>query len=150
MLLVRIDNRLIHGQVIEAWLPYTGAKTVIVANDELADDVLQQEIMSLAIPQTVSSVFVNVDKLVAAVEFAAPTDVLVLFSNCSDARRAFDTGFSFHLLNIGNVHYLPGKKQISPSVALSDEDEGCLRHLSRRGVELDFRCVPNDPIQVRF
>jgi len=148
--LVRIDNRLIHGQVIEAWLPYTGAKTVIVANDELADDVLQQEIMSLAIPQTVSSVFVGVDKLAATVEHASPADLLVLFSNCSDARRAFDTGFAFHLLNIGNVHYTPGKKQISPSVALSDEDEGCLRHLSRKGVELDFRCVPNDPIMVRF
>jgi len=150
VLLVRIDNRLIHGQVIEAWLPYTGAKTVVVANDDLADDVLQQEIMSLAIPQTISSVFVGVENLHDAVEGMPPADVLVLFSSCSDARRAYDNGFAFNLLNVGNVHYTPGKKQISPSVALSDEDEGCLRHLTKRGVTLDFRCVPNDPIQVRF
>ncbi|MDD3313594.1 PTS sugar transporter subunit IIB [Pseudodesulfovibrio sp.] len=150
MFLVRIDNRLIHGQVIEAWLPYTGAKTVVVANDDLADDVLQQEIMSLAIPQTISSVFVGVENLHDAVADMPPSDVLVLFSNCSDARRAYDTGFAFNLLNVGNVHYTPGKKQISPSVALSDEDEGCLRHLTKKGVTLDFRCVPNDPIQVRF
>jgi len=150
VVLVRIDNRLIHGQVIEAWLPYTGAKTVIVANDDLADDVLQQEIMSLAIPQTISSVFVGVEKLHDAVMGMSPADMLVLFSSCSDARRAYDTGFAFNLLNIGNVHYTPGKKQISPSVALSDEDEGCLRHLTKKGVSLDFRCVPNDPIQVRF
>ena len=150
--LVRIDNRLIHGQVIEAWLPYTGAKTVIVANDELASDILQQEIMSLAIPQTISSLFVSVENLADTVtgQEGSSADTLVLFSSCADARRAFDNGFDFNMLNIGNVHYSPGKKQISPSVALSDEDEGCLKHLSRKGVELDFRCVPNDPIQVRF
>lgn len=154
MTLVRIDNRLIHGQIIETWLPYTGAKNVVVANDELANDVLQQEIMSLAIPQTVRSYFVNVEHLAEeVVQLQAANDsseVLVLFSSCPDAKRAFDSGFGFEVLNIGNVHYSPGRKQVSPSVALSDEDESCLRQLFRKGVELDFRCVPNDPVQVRF
>lgn len=154
MILVRIDNRLIHGQIIETWLPYTGAKTVIVANDELAHDILQQEIMALAIPQTVDSSFVDVDGVSNAISlFGADSDgpdAIILFSSCADARRAFDSGFGFDVLNIGNVHYSPGKKQVSPSVALSDEDETCLRHLSKKGVELDFRCVPNDPIMVRF
>jgi PTS system mannose-specific IIB component len=154
VILVRIDNRLIHGQIIEAWLPYTGARTLIVANDELAHDVLQQEIMSLAIPQTVNSSFVVVEDVAQTLAQSLTdddgTETLVLFSSCVDARRAFDSGFSFTVLNIGNVHYKPGKRQVSPSVALSDEDESCLRHLSRKGVELDFRCVPNDPIQVRF
>lgn len=154
MTLVRIDNRLIHGQIIETWLPYTGATTVMVANDDLVNDILQQEIMSLAIPQTVDSSFVSVDELPQAVERcmqgADGIEIIILFSSCIDARRAFDAGFGFDILNIGNVHYSPGKKQVSPSVALSDEDESCLRHLNRKGVELDFRCVPNDPVQVRF
>ncbi|WP_319466961.1 PTS sugar transporter subunit IIB [uncultured Pseudodesulfovibrio sp.] len=153
MALVRIDNRLIHGQIIETWLPHTGASRIIVANDELAGDVLQQEIMSLAIPQSVTTLFVNVEGLAHELDKTSvdsPETILVLFSNCSDAKRAFDSGFGFENLNIGNVHYSPGKKQISPSVALSDEEEGCLRQLSRMGVILDFRCVPNDPVQVRF
>jgi PTS system mannose-specific IIB component len=154
MTLVRIDNRLIHGQIIETWLPYTGASVVIVANDSLAGDVLQQEIMSLAIPETIRSTFVGVDRVVETVsrlrsEREAST-ILVLFSNCADAKRAYDSGFAYDVLNVGNVHYSPGKRQISPSVALSSEDEGCLKHLSRKGVTLDFRCVPNDPVQVRF
>lgn len=154
MTLVRIDNRLIHGQIIETWLPYTGASVVVVANDELSSDALQQEIMSLAIPQSVTSVFVSIDGL--AMEMSALSSepdagsILVLFSNCSDAKRAYEAGFDFENLNIGNVHYSPGKKQISPSVALSGEDESCLKQLSRKGVVLDFRCVPNDPVQVRF
>ncbi|MUM78195.1 PTS mannose/fructose/sorbose transporter subunit IIB [Pseudodesulfovibrio sp. F-1] len=154
MNLVRIDNRLIHGQIIETWLPYTGASMVVVANDQLADDILQQEIMSLAIPQTIASTFVEVEAVMEAMASLGSDrdriDILVLFSNCADARRAYDCGFSFDVLNIGNVHYSPGKRQVSPSVALSADDEGCLRHLSRKGVTLDFRCVPNDPVQVRF
>lgn len=154
MTLVRIDNRLIHGQIIETWLPYTRAKVVVVANDELANDDLQQEIMGLAIPQSVTSLFVSIDSLPAQMDSLSSEygqdSVLILFSNCPDAKRAFDAGFGFESLNIGNVHYSPGKKQISPSVALSGDDESCLKQLSRKGVELDFRCVPNDPVQVRF
>jgi PTS system mannose-specific IIB component len=154
MTLVRIDNRLIHGQIIETWLPYTGAKVLVVANDELSTDALQQEIMSLAIPQNVTYSFVSIEGLVCEIDELrseqAASDILVLFSNCPDAKRAFDAGYGFASLNIGNVHYSPGKKQISPSVALSGEDESCLKQLSRKGVELDFRCVPNDPVQVRF
>lgn len=153
MTLVRIDNRLIHGQIIETWLPHTGAKTVIVANDELAGDFLQQEIMALAIPQNVQSVFVNIEGLaneITQLQNHEEGPILVLFSSCPDAKRAYDSGFGYANLNIGNVHYSPGKKQISPSVALSDEDESCLKQLSKSGVILDFRCVPNDPVQVRF
>lgn len=153
MTLVRIDNRLIHGQIIETWLPYTGAEVVVVANDELSKDALQQEIMSLAIPHSVTSVFVGIDELSSQIELLGSQNsgpVIILFSSCSDAKKAYDRGFSFVSLNIGNVHYSPGKKQISPSVALSDDDEHCLKVLSRKGVELDFRCVPNDPVQVRF
>ena len=49
----RVDNRLVHGQVIEAWLPYTGAKHLVVANDELAGDVIRQQIIELAVPHRV-------------------------------------------------------------------------------------------------
>lgn len=151
--LVRIDNRLIHGQVIETWLPYTGAGVIVVANDELAADDLQQEIMSLAIPGDTRSTFLPVDRIserMPRLGSRRGESVLVLFSGCADARRAFEGGFGFTSLNVGNVHYGPGRRQISPSVALSDEDEQCLRFFIRQGVSLDFRCVPNDPVQVRF
>lgn len=146
---VRIDNRLIHGQIIETWLPYTGAQSVIVVNDELASDIVQQQIMSLAIPGTISSHFVAVDAVAAEIQEVA-SNTIVLFHSCSDARKAFDTGFMFEVLNIGNIHYSPGKKQVSPNVALTGEDENCLKYFARKGVELDFRCVPNDTVQVRL
>lgn len=149
---VRIDNRLIHGQVVEAWVPHVGAKTIIVVNDELADDPLQQEIMSLAIPRAVESIFLTVDQMAKATAIPGGhrEGTLVLFATCLDVRRAVEKGLKISLLNIGNLHYSTGKRQLSPSVALGADDESCLRFLMEQGVELDFRCVPNDPVQVRF
>lgn len=152
MFWVRIDNRLIHGQIIETWLPYTGAAVLVVANDELATDTLRQEIMSLAIPNDVQVVFSRIDKLnevLSRVRMGESLDAMVLFSSCPDARRAYELGLAFEGLNIGNLHYGPGKKQVCAHVALSNEDQACLEFFLRKGVKLDFRCVPNDSVLVR-
>lgn len=152
MFWVRVDNRLIHGQVVEAWVPFMDARCIIVGNDELAGDELQQEIMSLAIPRAVESAFLPIEALAAEPRLKGPVreSTLLLFSTCLDVRRAVEKGLSLSILNVGNLHYAKGKRQLSPSVSLGPDDEACLRFLQDRGVELDFRCVPNDPVAVRF
>lgn len=153
MFWTRVDNRLVHGQVIETWIPFTGAKRLVVVNDELAQDVVRQDIMSLAIPHGVVSHFVNVDNVAALLESLGVTigksDVLVLFATCEDAMKAFESGLDFSFLNVGNLHYGPGKKQVCAHVALSSNDEHCLEFFTRQGVELDFRCIPSESIQVK-
>lgn len=146
---IRIDNRLVHGQIIETWLPHTRTGGIVVANDEVADDVIQQEIMSLAIPQSTKCVFTAAADAGKAVK-SASVSCIVLFASCADAMAAWEAGFEFKILNVGNIHYGPGKRQLSPSVALSDEDDTLLRKFATHGVKLDFRCVPNDPVQVTF
>ncbi|MEF3696530.1 PTS sugar transporter subunit IIB [Desulfolutivibrio sp.] len=143
---VRIDNRLVHGQVIETWLPHTRARMIAVVNDELAGNMLRQEIMSLAIPDGVDIVFLPVAKMTAFFSGSARQDMdaLILFSSCADARAAFESGYGFTCLNLGNLHYAAGKKQICPHVALSKEDETCLRFFVQNGVKIDYRCVPGD------
>jgi len=133
MLWFRIDNRLVHGQIIEAWLPYTGARRLLVANDALAADDLQQQIVSLAIPGRVEVHFVRVDALstYCTGRIDEGHDTLVLFATCADARRAFDAGV------------------LCAHVSVSDDDEACLRFFSRHSVALDFRCVPNEPVQIK-
>lgn len=148
MVWVRIDNRLIHGQIIETWLPFTGAKLLVVADDDLAADPLRQEIMSLAIPGDVTLRFARVEA--AAQALPAANGALVLFATCQNARRAYETGLRFDDLNIGNLHYGPGKRQVCAHVAVDAEDESCLDFFVRQGVILDFRCVPGDPVQVKW
>jgi PTS system mannose-specific IIB component len=152
MAFVRVDNRLVHGQIIETWLPFTHARMIVVVNDELAADHLRQEIMSLAIPAGVDIVFLSVPEL--AVYFTrTPLDMgeaLILFSNCRDAQVAYEHGFDFPNLNLGNLHYAPGKRQVCPHVALSKEDESCLDFFRDHGVRLDYRCLPGDSAQPRL
>ncbi len=145
---VRVDNRLIHGQIIETWLPFTKSRRIIVANDEVAADPLRQDIMQLAIPQDIDAAFVAVEKASAALPAMRPEDAMVLLASCCDAKRAFESGLPVQSLNIGNLHYGPGKRQVCDHVALSGDDEVCLRFFADQGVRLDFRCVPNEPVQV--
>lgn len=150
MFWARIDNRLVHGQIIEAWLPFTNARFIVVANDELAEDELRQQIMSIAIPLGVDIAFVEVNKAQAFLSGKAMVgkDVLVLFASCPDARRAFEAGLNFSRLNLGNMHYGPGKKQVCQHIALSKEDEACLNFLKSKQVALDYRCVPSDSVDL--
>lgn len=150
MIWFRIDNRLIHGQIIETWLPYTRATRLVVCNGELARDDLRQQIMMLAVPSRIT------------VDFAAPASlnqllherreqderILVIFADCADAKTAREAGVHFTMLNIGNMHYAPGKQQVCGHAAFSQEDSACLRSFSELGVDLDFRCVPNDTTEV--
>jgi PTS system mannose-specific IIB component len=151
MAFVRVDNRLVHGQIIETWLPFTHARAILVANDALAADFLRQEIMSLAIPAGVRIEFLSVAELMPflARNPLDSDDALILFATCRDARTAYEGGFGFGNLNLGNLHYAPGKKQVCPHVALSKEDESCLDFFRDKGVRLDYRCVPGDPQQLR-
>jgi PTS system mannose-specific IIB component len=149
----RIDNRLIHGQIIETWLPFTGVDTLVIANDDVAADALRREIMAMAMPTDIRLYFVHVEK---AGEFlrnkfgSAAPNAMVLFANCTDARRAYDAGLELTVLNIGNLHFSPGKRQIAPNIALSLDDEACLLYFEEHRITLDFRCIPSDNVQVKL
>lgn len=142
----RVDNRLVHGQVIEGWLPYVAANHLVVANDAMAQDDLRQQITLLAVPQSVETHFVRLEALSAALQ-ACGDSVLVLFEDCKDARYASDAGIAMKCLNIGNLHYAPGKKQLLPHVAVSEQDSEDLRTLLQRSIQLDFRCVPSEKVR---
>ena len=150
MIWFRLDNRLIHGQIIEAWLPYTRANHLVVCNAELAQDELRQQIMQLAVPSRITVAFVAPGDLNALLQNLQKQDAktLVIFSDCTDARTAYDAETRFSVLNIGNMHYASGKQQICGHVALSPEDASCLHTFADAGVRLDFRCVPNDKTEV--
>lgn len=145
---VRIDNRLVHGQVIETWLPYTRSGHLFVANDELAADPVRQEIMALAIPVGITVHYSGIRELPRWISSDVREDSFILFANCPDARVAFESGLDFSVLNVGNLHYAPGKKQICAHIAVGPEDISCLKSFASKGVSLDFRCVPHKSVQV--
>ena len=144
--MVRVDSRLVHGQVMEAWVPKYHIKHIIVSNDAMSQDAQQQMIISLAIPHSIQLICVSVSQLTRTLEDlkGGQDSTLVLFANLEDVWKAVESGTSFSSINLGNLHYASGKCQISPSVSLGKVDYEILEKLHRKGIRIDLRAVPMD------
>ena len=142
--LVRVDNRLIHGQVVEAWLPHLKVARVVVADDEAASSPLVRAAMALAVQ---SAIEVQIQPL-AQVDFAAvsrdPVRTLVLFRDVAAVPFAWEHGLKLEHLNLGNVHFGTGRRQVSPSVFLAESELQALERLAQEGVHVEARAVPNE------
>jgi PTS system mannose-specific IIB component len=145
--LVRVDNRLLHGQILEAWVPRLGARRILVADDEAARTPLARAAMTLALPPDLPA---DVEPL-EAVEWdrvaASPEPVLVLVRDVEGLRRAAARGLTPALsprLNVGNVHFAPGRRPVTASAYLAPEEVEELRALSAAGFAVDLRAVPSD------
>ncbi|MHB8879100.1 MAG: PTS system mannose/fructose/N-acetylgalactosamine-transporter subunit IIB [Myxococcaceae bacterium] len=141
---VRVDNRLIHGQVVEAWLPYLKVGRVVVADDEAAMSDLVRAAMGLAVQ---SAIEVKIQPL-AEVDFASlhadPVKTLVLFRDVEQMMAARKRGLPPARVNLGNVHHRQGRNAVTPSVFLSQGELDQLKMLSESGVEVEARAVPNE------
>jgi mannose/fructose/N-acetylgalactosamine-specific phosphotransferase system component IIB len=147
--LVRIDNRLVHGQVLEAWLPALGAQGILVADDEAAGNMLARSAMSLAIPPGVKFEVLRVQ---AAAETLRPggrgpqaARTLLLLRDVRDAETLKDAGLPIPQLNVGNVHFSNGRRQVAPSVFLDANELAALERLAATGTKVELRSVPTEP-----
>jgi len=142
--LVRVDNRLIHGQVVEAWLPRLKATRIVVADDEAAGNLLTRAAMGLAVQ---NSVEVRIEPLLK-VNYQSiaedPVPTLLLVRDVAAAITARERGLPLRLLNLGNIHFGSGRRRVSPSVFLSQDELNQLKMLSQAGVEVEARGVPTD------
>jgi len=146
--LVRIDNRLVHGQVVEAWVPRLGARAILVADDAAAASPLAQAALALALPQEIPVDVVPLDAADWGAAAARPEPVLVIFREVAGLARAAGRGLTPALaprVNVGNVHFAPGRRGLSPSLFLGAEELEALRALAAAGFSLEARALPSDP-----
>lgn len=142
--LARVDCRLIHGQVVETWLPHTGANCLLVANDDLVANAFLRSVMELAVPPSVHVVFCALEE---TAERLAETDrrgekAILLCATFADALRIYRSGVRFSSLNVGNLNYAAGKVEISPSVFFSQEDFDMVHCFCHNGVAVVIRATP--------
>ena len=152
---VRIDNRLVHGQVIEGWLPHLKVRRLVVLDADAAKNPLTRASMGLAVPQSVSlEITTDEGALQAAATDGVPT--LVLFRDVAGAYAAIQHGLKLASVNLGNIHFKNGRHPITPSIFLDDEELHELEALARAGVHVEARALPSekpvelDEIEARF
>jgi mannose/fructose/N-acetylgalactosamine-specific phosphotransferase system component IIB len=145
--LVRIDDRLIHGQVVEGWLPALGVSRVIVVSDSAAEDDLQKGLMRLALPEGIALEVMGSAEAGPAVKEAARSEekVMILAPGPAEILALCRAGVPLGCVNVGGLHHAAGRIRIGRAIFLSDEDQGALEEIAQAGVRLEGRSVPAEP-----
>lgn len=146
IVLTRIDNRLIHGQVATQWCGVVGANLLLVANDAVSTDEFRQGLMNMAAPAYAQTRFFSIEKTCAIIGKASPAQkIAIICENPQDVLRLVEGGVPIKKVNIGNMHMAEGKRQVATSVAVNDDDVACFKKMQELGVELEIKRVPDTP-----
>ncbi len=146
VVLTRIDDRLIHGQVVEGWIPFLNINEVVVISAASAVDEMKRTLMRLSLPEDIG--LEVLDTAGAAKFLEAETKrssrTLVLAPGPAEVVELLNNGFKPESVNVGGMHYSVGKTQIGRALFLDESDVQSLKFIASAGVRLEGRGVPTD------
>jgi PTS system galactosamine-specific IIB component len=144
-LLTRIDNRLIHGQIIGQWATTIGANLILVADDETAENELEKNLMKIA-AETMGfeTRFFTIAKTIEIINKAAPHQhIFIICRTPKQALQLIDGGVPIKKVNIGNMHFDPGKTNIGLKVYADKEELKTLEEIKTKVDELFIQDTPS-------
>ena len=144
--LLRIDDRLLHGQVARNWMKQVGADVIVVANDLVSEDEKQQHLMDLVTPMGSKSYFFGLSEASSKIKDLEEEDALVLVESPADALKLIGDGIEIDSVNVGNIHQTSGKEKINESIFVDQNDIDTFKKIEASGKKLDFRTLPNDKV----
>lgn len=146
----RVDNRLVHGQVGVVWTAAVEENLLLVANDEVANSELQQELMAAtAESSNVGIRFWTLEKTIQTIHKAAPRQkIFIVIKTPEDALTLVKGGVPIKAVNLGNMHYSDGKTQISKKVFVDQQDRKAINQLIAQGVEVFIQDTPDDKKEI--
>ena len=149
VILARIDDRLIHGQVVEGWVNFLKATCILVADDKVAANPLQRSIMEISVPEGLKVVIGKVEEICEKLRSSSldAERAILLFSNPVDVVRSIKAGLTCPAINLGGLHFVPGKRKIMDVLAVSDADLEALQNILRQGVKVEIQTVPTEKPQ---
>jgi len=143
--LIRIDDRLIHGQVMAVWVRLLSIDHIIVADDATFADAFSQQIMQLAMPANMKLTIAGINdaaKMMSMVETDA-SHTLVLLKSVEAADRLYDL-FHFQKLNVGGIGMSLERRMLWRSIAASSAERASLHRLALAGVDVYLQMIPSD------
>ena len=148
ILLTRIDNRLIHGQVATQWNGTVGSNLILVANDDVASNQMRQGLMDMAAPAGVQTRYFSLQKTIDVIHTANDKQrIFLICETPQDVLTRVEGGVPITKVNIGNMHMTDGKRQVATSVAVDDDDVETFKKLQEKGVELFIQRVPSTGVE---
>lgn len=146
VVLYRVDERLIHGQVVVGWGSHLHPDRIVVVDDELAGSEWEQELYQLGLPPEIASEFTTIAAARAAIgTWQQNRERVILLTRDAQTMLRLATGGLLRNadVNIGGIHHAPGRRQVLPYVYLSAAEETALRQLVAEGARVAARDLPN-------
>ncbi|MDY6269277.1 MAG: mannose/fructose/sorbose PTS transporter subunit IIB [Selenomonadaceae bacterium] len=149
IVLARIDDRLIHGQVATVWSKATNCQRIIVCDDEVANDKIRATLLKQVAPAGMKSHVVTLDKAIRVYNNPKYENerCLLLFTKPASVLYLVEHGVDIKSVNIGGMSFHEGKKQVSSAVSVDQEDIDAFNKLHDKGIELEVRKVDTDKKQ---
>jgi PTS system galactosamine-specific IIB component len=144
ILLTRIDNRLVHGQVGVTWTKTLNVNLIIVADDEVAANDLQKSLMSVTAKSSgVGIRFFTLQHTADVIDRAAPSQhIFLVVKTPAEARKLVELGVHLKDVNVGNMHFSEGKREITKKVYVDDKDWEDLQFLVASGSNVYCQDIP--------
>ncbi|MCY7771517.1 mannose/fructose/sorbose PTS transporter subunit IIB [Bacillus haynesii] len=146
IVLARIDDRFIHGQVLTRWIKIHAADRIIVVSDEVAQDEMRKTLILSVAPSNVKASAVSISKMAKA--FHSPryedTTAMLLFENPGDIVSLIEAGVPIETVNVGGMRFENNRRQITKSVSVTEKDIKAFEQLQELGVMLELRQLPSD------
>ena len=143
---IRIDDRLIHGQVVTAWIKNYQAKRVWIVDDGVAKDDFLRSILKMAAPSGIELFITGTENLEETVKKfdMSEKNTIVLLKTPETAKKLFDAGVAIRELNVGGMGANRYRKGLYKNISASEEEVAVLKGLEAEGVKVYFRTVPAD------
>lgn len=148
--LLRVDHRLLHGQVAFSWTSDLGADCILLANDSLINDEIRKMAISLAKPPQTKLVMKSIDGAAEAIN-QGKTDnykLFVIVESVEDAYRLISKCNQFKQLNLGGATRKEDSVRLGKIFFVSQEDIKLLNELLNKGIEIDIRQIPSDSKEI--
>jgi D-glucosaminate PTS system EIIB component len=141
----RIDDRLIHGQVVVGWGQPLGIGLIVLVDDAIATSDWEQELYRMAVPPEMELRFLSVDEAARAYQAIAtdPRKSIVLTGDIATMRRLADALPMLRAVNLGGLHHRPGRVQRMRYIFLTPDEEAALQALAARDVAVSAQDVPS-------
>ncbi|MCV2519815.1 mannose/fructose/sorbose PTS transporter subunit IIA [Melissococcus plutonius] len=144
--LVRIDSRLLHGQVATAWTKATNPNRIIVVSDSVAKDDLRKKLIEQASPPGVKANVIPIQKMIDIAKDPrfGNTKALLLFENPEDVLKVINAGVDIQEVNVGSMAHSVGKVVVSKVLSMGKDDVDAFEQMKQKGVKFNVKKVPND------
>lgn len=146
---VRVDHRLLHGQVAFAWTKVLQTDCILIANDAVSKDQLRMSALRMAKPDSVKLVMKNIEDSILALN-SGVTDkynLFIIVETIEDVYRLTKEFTNIKEVNLGGTKSTEERKQISKAVFVSEKDCERIKEMNDHGIKVTVQMVPDEPAQ---